>query len=102
MDRRCPMTSRDGLGQGESPTKCSQTLFFSGKQDFFFSNLGHWKEEEASRKRKMPWDNQAGEEEVTAPFPLSSALSPAQHHPGCRKTPLPTPSCWTIASSNTG
>lgn len=79
MDTRCPVTSRDGLGQEESPTKHSQTLFFSGNQDFFFSNLGQRKEEEASRKREMPWDTQAGEEEFTAPFPFSSAppLSPA-------------------------
>lgn len=40
-----------------------------------------WMEvEEAVRKRKMPCNKEAGEEEVTAPFPLS-APSPSPASP---------------------
>uniref|UniRef100_A0A8U8B001 Uncharacterized protein n=1 Tax=Geospiza parvula TaxID=87175 RepID=A0A8U8B001_GEOPR len=38
-------------------------------------------EEDAARKRKEPWDTQAGEEEVSAPFPLSPAPSPSPARP---------------------
>uniref|UniRef100_A0A8U8BK31 Uncharacterized protein n=1 Tax=Geospiza parvula TaxID=87175 RepID=A0A8U8BK31_GEOPR len=64
-------------------------------------------EEEAARKRKQPWDTQAGEEEVSAPFPLSPAPSPsparppAAGQPCCQPRPAgdalggsPSPSLW--------
>uniref|UniRef100_A0A8C3MCS2 Uncharacterized protein n=1 Tax=Geospiza parvula TaxID=87175 RepID=A0A8C3MCS2_GEOPR len=64
-------------------------------------------EEEAARKRKEPWDTQAGEEEVSAPFPLSPAPSPsparppAAGQPCCQPRPAgdalggsPSPSLW--------
>uniref|UniRef100_A0A8C0V143 C2H2-type domain-containing protein n=1 Tax=Cyanistes caeruleus TaxID=156563 RepID=A0A8C0V143_CYACU len=64
-------------------------------------------EKVAARKRKMPQDTQAGEEEVSAPFPLSPAPSPspagppAAGQPRCRRRPAgdalggsPSPSLW--------
>uniref|UniRef100_A0A8C0UF64 C2H2-type domain-containing protein n=1 Tax=Cyanistes caeruleus TaxID=156563 RepID=A0A8C0UF64_CYACU len=64
-------------------------------------------DEKAARKRKMPQDTQAGEEEVSAPFPLSPAPSPspawppAAGQPRCRRRPAgdalggsPSPSLW--------
>uniref|UniRef100_A0A8C3MQA0 Uncharacterized protein n=1 Tax=Geospiza parvula TaxID=87175 RepID=A0A8C3MQA0_GEOPR len=64
-------------------------------------------EEESARKRKEPWDTQAGEEEVSAPFPLSPAPSPsparppAAGQPCCQPRPAgdalggsPSPSLW--------
>uniref|UniRef100_A0A8C0UU65 C2H2-type domain-containing protein n=1 Tax=Cyanistes caeruleus TaxID=156563 RepID=A0A8C0UU65_CYACU len=63
--------------------------------------------EAAVRKRKMPQDTQAGEEEVSVPFPLSPAPSPspawppAAGQPRCRRRPAgdalggsPSPSLW--------
>uniref|UniRef100_A0A674HBY7 C2H2-type domain-containing protein n=1 Tax=Taeniopygia guttata TaxID=59729 RepID=A0A674HBY7_TAEGU len=60
-----------------NPQPKAFTPCFSSKQDFPLPNFG-WMEEEAVRKRKMPWDTQAGEEEVSAPFPLSPAPSPTE------------------------
>uniref|UniRef100_A0A8C0U992 C2H2-type domain-containing protein n=1 Tax=Cyanistes caeruleus TaxID=156563 RepID=A0A8C0U992_CYACU len=62
-------------------------------------------EKEAARKRKMPQDTQAGEEEVSAPFPLSPAPSPspawppAAGQPRCRRRPA-TVSSSTVQESN--
>uniref|UniRef100_A0A8D2M751 C2H2-type domain-containing protein n=1 Tax=Zonotrichia albicollis TaxID=44394 RepID=A0A8D2M751_ZONAL len=50
----------------------------------------------AVRKRKMPWDTEAGEEEVSAPFPSVLLHLPAQHGPSC-STALggsPCPCLW--------
>ncbi|KAL9820745.1 uncharacterized protein GJ701_017489 isoform 1-T1 [Geothlypis trichas] len=84
---------------------CAPFVFFR-EQNFQFPNLD-WMEEEAARKRKMPWDTQAGEEEVSAPFPLSPAPSPsparplAAGQPRCQPRPAgdalggsPSPSLW--------
>uniref|UniRef100_A0A8U8BRV3 Uncharacterized protein n=1 Tax=Geospiza parvula TaxID=87175 RepID=A0A8U8BRV3_GEOPR len=66
---------------------CAPFVFFPN-QDFPFPNLD-WMEEEAARKRKEPWDTQAGEEEVSVPFPLSPAPSPSPAQPLAAGQP-----CW--------
>uniref|UniRef100_A0A8D2N0D8 C2H2-type domain-containing protein n=1 Tax=Zonotrichia albicollis TaxID=44394 RepID=A0A8D2N0D8_ZONAL len=58
----------------------SSLVFFPCFRNIPFVKLGQM-EGETSRKRKMPRDTQEGEEEVSAPFPLSPALSPSQHGP---------------------
>ncbi|XP_053823276.1 zinc finger protein 79-like [Vidua chalybeata] len=78
----------------------------SWSQDFPFRNLS-WMEEEVVRKRMISQYNQASEEEVSAPFPLSPAPSPspaqllAAGQPHCRHRPAgdalggsPCPSLW--------
>ncbi|XP_064262971.1 zinc finger protein 664-like isoform X2 [Passer domesticus] len=70
-------------------------------------------EEDVVRKTKMPWDMQAGEEEVSAPFPLFFAPSPrpawplaaGQHHGQCCPATdelgeFPSPSLWHRANSH--
>ena len=107
-----PVTSREGLGQEEPLSQHTHALFLTPNQDFPFPNLGQM-EEEAVRKRKMPWDTQAGEEEVPAPFPLSPAQSPspasplAAEQPRCRRRPAgdglggsPSPSHWHRGKSH--
>ncbi|XP_053789623.1 zinc finger protein with KRAB and SCAN domains 1-like isoform X1 [Vidua chalybeata] len=89
-----------------NPQPKAFTPCFPPNQDFPFPNFG-WVEEEAARKRKEAWDSQAGEEEVSAPFPLSPAPSPsparppAAGQPRCRCRPAgdalggsPCPSLW--------
>ena len=49
---------------------------FSPNQDFPFPTLGSMEEEEAVRKRRIPQEPQAGEQEITAPFPLWGDLLP--------------------------
>uniref|UniRef100_A0A8C0UH63 C2H2-type domain-containing protein n=1 Tax=Cyanistes caeruleus TaxID=156563 RepID=A0A8C0UH63_CYACU len=98
--------SKMDLGRRNPLIQCAHELYFSPNQDFPFPNL-NWMEEEAVRKRKMPQDTQAGEEEVSAPFPLtpapspSSAWPPAAGQPRCRRRPAgdalggsPSPSLW--------
>uniref|UniRef100_H1A4T5 C2H2-type domain-containing protein n=1 Tax=Taeniopygia guttata TaxID=59729 RepID=H1A4T5_TAEGU len=69
---------------------CS-SLVFLPKQNFPSPDLCQM-EEKAVRKRKEPWDTEAGEEEVSAPFPLSPAPSPgpawppAAGQPRCRRS----------------
>uniref|UniRef100_A0A8D2MGM7 C2H2-type domain-containing protein n=1 Tax=Zonotrichia albicollis TaxID=44394 RepID=A0A8D2MGM7_ZONAL len=65
----------------------SHTLFSLPKQDFPFPNLGPMQEEKAVRKRKMAREPQGGEEEVSAPFPLSPAPSPSPAGPRLQDNP---------------
>ncbi|XP_071424796.1 zinc finger protein 397-like isoform X1 [Pithys albifrons albifrons] len=55
-------------------------LLLEKGMDFSFSNLGDM-EEKAVIKIEVPWDSQAGEEEVSAPLPLSCAASSSQPSP---------------------
>ncbi|XP_056362997.1 zinc finger protein 436-like [Oenanthe melanoleuca] len=52
-----------------------------------FPNLGTKEEEEAVTKRKMAQEPQAGEEEVSAPFPLCPAPSPSPARPWLQHSP---------------
>uniref|UniRef100_A0A8D2MU05 C2H2-type domain-containing protein n=1 Tax=Zonotrichia albicollis TaxID=44394 RepID=A0A8D2MU05_ZONAL len=113
-DKRAPgaprlkgaLTSPAALGQREHQSKFSKPCF-PPNQHFPFPSLGPMQEEEAARKRKMAREPQAGEEEVSAPFPLSPAPSPsparppAAGQPCCQSCPAgdalggsPCPSLW--------
>uniref|UniRef100_A0A8U8BNP3 Uncharacterized protein n=1 Tax=Geospiza parvula TaxID=87175 RepID=A0A8U8BNP3_GEOPR len=62
--------------EGPSNSMCSSLVF--PKPGFPIAKP--W---EAARKRKMARDTEAGEEEVSAPFPSVLLHLPAQHGPGC-------------------
>uniref|UniRef100_A0A8U8BU00 Uncharacterized protein n=1 Tax=Geospiza parvula TaxID=87175 RepID=A0A8U8BU00_GEOPR len=75
--------------EGPSNSMCSSLVF--PKPGFPIAKP--W---EAARKRKMARDTEAGEEEVSAPFPSVLLHLPAQHGPGC-STALggsPCPCLW--------
>ncbi|XP_063275587.1 zinc finger protein 397-like [Prinia subflava] len=104
MDTRQTVTSGDG--QQDLQSQCTHRMSFP-HQEFPVPDFGWVEEEKAVRKRRIPADPQAGEEEVSAPLPLSPgsisqpSLAPAAGQPRCRRRPAggalggsPCPSLW--------
>ncbi|XP_059727616.1 uncharacterized protein LOC132340561 [Haemorhous mexicanus] len=94
------VTSGAGLGQWDQG---SQLLFFPQARICQSQTLSGWRWRRLQGKGRMVWDTEAAEEEVTAPFLLSSAppISPAFPVPAGQGHPArdelvgsPSPSLW--------